>query len=150
MDELEATAFWPLRVQVTLPLANGQYSIGVFANLKSVEGDSVDKTPVFHSFTVGAADTTPPIVVVTNPVNLSSGIGAGVPPPAAQPGQTNVADVRTAIFGPTSPDIIIRFDESVDAATVSPNTVVVIDAGSPAAVPPLIGMQGPGHARAAA
>ncbi len=122
----------------TLPLANGQYSIGVFANLKSVEGDAVDKTPVFHSFTVGAADTIAPIVVVTSPVNLASGVGAGVPPPAAQPGQTNVADVRTTIFGPTSPDIIIRMSESVDAATVSPNTIQVIDAGSPAAVPPVI------------
>ena len=122
----------------TLPLANGQYSVGVFANLKSVEGDSVDKTPVFQSFTVGAIDTIAPIVVVTSPVNLSSGVGAGVPPPAAQPGQTNVADVRTTIFGPTSPDIIIRFSESVDAATVSPNTIQVIDAGSPAAVPPVI------------
>ena len=122
----------------TLPLPNGQYSIGVFANLKSIEGDPVDKTPVFHSFNVGIADTIAPVVVVTNPVNAATGIGAGVAPPAAQPGQTNVADVRTTIFGPTSPDVIIRMSETIDSATISPNTVVVVDAGAVAAVPPVI------------
>lgn len=122
----------------TLPLANGQYSVGVFANLKSVEGDSVDKTPVFHSFNVGAIDTIAPIVVVTTPINAATGIGAGTPPPAAQPGQTNVASVRTAIFGPTSPDVIIQMSETIDAATINPNTIVAVDAGAAAAVPPVI------------
>ncbi len=114
----------------TLPMADGQYSIGVFSNLKSVEGDSVDKAPVFHSFTVGNSDTISPEVVTTSPVNNASGVGAGVPPPTPPAGTQGVADVRGAIFGPTSPDIIIRFNESIAAATVSPNTVSVVDAGA--------------------
>ncbi len=114
----------------TLPLPDGQYSVGIFANLKSVEGDPVDRTPVFTSFTVGAADTIAPIVVTTVPVNGASGVGAGAAPPAPQAGQTNVADVRTKIFGPTSPDIIIRFSESISSATVSTNTIQVVDAGA--------------------
>ena len=57
------------------PLANGQYSIGIFANLKSIEGDSVDKTPVFHSFTVGLADTIAPVVVVDHAGQRRDGRG---------------------------------------------------------------------------
>jgi hypothetical protein len=113
-----------------LPLPDGQYSIGVFANLKSVEGDPVDQTPVFHSFTVGSADKISPVVVVTNPVNAATGVGAGVPPPQPPSGVTGVADVRTAIFGPTSPDIIIRFSESIAASSVNTSTVQVVDAGA--------------------
>ena len=71
-----------------LPLVDGQYSIGIFANLKSTGGDSVDKTPVFHSFTVGAVDTIRPIVVVTSPVNGATGVGAGVAPPVPPAGVT--------------------------------------------------------------
>jgi len=114
----------------TLPLPDGQYSVGIFANLKSVEGDPVDKTPVFASFTVGFADTIAPIVVTTVPVNGASGVGAGAAPPTPQPGQTNVADVRTRIFGPTSPDMLIRFSESIASSTVSTNTIQVVDAGA--------------------
>lgn len=116
----------------TLPLPLGQYSVGIFGNLKSVEGDSVDKAPVFHSFTVGTADTILPVVVVTNPINGQQNVGAGVPPP--QPPSnlpaSSIADVRTTIFGPTSPDVIIRFSESIDAASVSPNTIMAVDAGA--------------------
>ncbi len=115
----------------TLPLPLGQYSIGVFANLKSVEGDSPDEVPVFHSFTVGTNDTILPIVVVTDPVNGQQNVGAGVAAPAP-PGNlpaSSIADVRTTIFGPISPDIRIRFSESIDAASVSPNTIFVNDTG---------------------
>ncbi len=123
-----------------LPLADGQYAIGVFGNLKSVEGNPVDKTPVFHSFTVGAADTIPPEVVVTNPPNGAVGIGAGVapPPPPTNVPSSSIADVRTTIFGPVSPDVVIRFNEAVDAATITPNTILVTDAGSIFIPPPAI------------
>ena len=114
----------------TLPLPDGQYSVEVFANLKSVEGDSVDQTPVFMSFTVGALDTVAPKVDVTSPINGATGVGAGVPPPTPPSGATGVADVRTAIFGPTSPDILVRFTESIAAATVTVSNVQVIDAGA--------------------
>jgi hypothetical protein len=127
----------------SLPLPDGQYSIGVFANLKSTEGDPVDQTPVFHSFTVGDADTIAPIVVVTSPIDAATGVGAGVAPPQPPPGAAGVADVRTAIFGPVSPDIIIRFSESIAADSVNTSTVLVVDAGAfvpgggaPPAVPP--------------
>ena len=127
----------------TLPLPNGQYSIGVFANLKSTDGDPVQKAPVFHSFTVGVADTIAPVVVVTTPNNNSTGVGAGTPPPAPGSGApaSSIADVRTAIFGPTSPDIIVRFSESIASATVSPNNFAVVNAsafvGGGGAPPPI-------------
>ncbi len=79
---------------------------------------------------MGAADTISPIVVTTVPINGASSVGAGAAPPTPQSGQTNVADVRTKIFGPTSPDIIIRFSESISSATVSTNTIQVVDAGA--------------------
>lgn len=114
----------------SLPLPDGQYSIGVFSNLKSVEGDRLSRAPVFHSFTVGFSDAISPEVVTTVPVNNATGVGAGVLPPTPPPGTTGVADVRGAIFGPTSPDVIIRFNESIAAASVTPLTVNVIDAGA--------------------
>jgi hypothetical protein len=135
-------------IPATLPLPNGQYSIGVFANLKSTEGDAVDKAPVFHSFTVGPADTIAPVVVVTTPVNTAQGIGAGVPPPPPPSGapSSSIADVRTAIFGPTSPDIIIRFSESIAASTVNTSTITAVNAsafvpggGAPPAIAPAPG-----------
>ena len=131
-----------------LPLADGQYSVGVFANMKSTQGDSVDKTPVFHSFTVGVADVIDPVVVVTTPNNNAQGVGAGVPPPAPPSGapSSSIADVRTAIFGPTSPDIVIRFSESIAAASVTPSTVGAVNAsafvpggGAPPAIAPAPG-----------
>jgi hypothetical protein len=135
-------------IPATLPLPNGQYSVGVFANLKSTEGDPVDKAPVFHSFTVGATDTIAPVVVVTSPVNNAQGVGAGVappPPPSGAP-SSSIADVRTAIFGPTSPDILIRFSESIAASTVNTSTITAVDAsafvpggGAPPAIAPAPG-----------
>jgi hypothetical protein len=123
-----------------VPLQNGQYSIGIFQNLKSVEGDPVDQAPVFHSFTVGNADTIAPEIVVTNPPNGATGIGAGIapPPPPSNVPSSSVADVRTTIFGPTSPDVIIRFSEAIESSTVTPNTIQVIDAGSVFIPPPAI------------
>ena len=132
----------------TLPLANGQYSVGVFANLKSTEGDPVQKAPVFTSFTVGPTDTIAPVVVVTTPNNNAQGVGAGVPPPSPGSGasSSSVADVRTAIFGPTSPDVVMRFSESIAASSVSPNNIAVVNAsafvpggGAPPAIPPAPG-----------
>jgi len=116
----------------SLPLPLGQYSIGVFQNLKSVEGDPVDQAPAFHSFTVGTTDTVPPFVVTTSPQNGENNVGAGVaaPAPPSNIPASSIADVRTTIFGATSPDIVIRFSESIDAASVSANTVKVVDAGS--------------------
>src|SRR5262245_6098991 len=126
----------------TLPLPDGQYSVGIFSNLKSVEGDPVDKAPVFHSFTVGKIDTIRPVVVVTNPVDHQTGVGAGLPPPAPPSGvpASSVADVRTAIFGPTSPDIYVRFSETIAAWSVNPNNVSMTIAsqtqGPPLILPP--------------
>jgi hypothetical protein len=114
-----------------MPLPAGQYEIGVFKNVKNTEGKGLFGGPVFHSFTVGAADGVRPFVVTSFPVNNQVGVGAGAPPPTppAGPAQT-VADVRTNIFGPTSPDIVIRFNEAIDAATVNLNNIQVVDAGA--------------------
>src|SRR5207247_47745 len=87
-------------------------------------------------------------VVVTNPVNNAQGIGAGVPPPPPPSGapSSSIADVRTAIFGPTSPDIIIRFSESIAASTVNTSTITAVNASAfipggraPPAIPPAPG-----------
>ena len=135
-------------IPATLPLPNGQYSIGIFANLKSTEGDAVAQAPVFHAFTVGTADTIAPVVVVTDPVNTAQGIGAGVPPPPPPSGasSSSIADVRTAIFGPTSPDILIRFSEPISASSVNTSTITAVNAsafvpggGAPPAIPPAPG-----------
>jgi hypothetical protein len=116
----------------TLPLPLGQYSVGVFANLKSIEGDAVQQAPVFHSFTVGTVDNLQPVVVTTSPGNGQQNVGAGVPPPPppANIPASSIADVRTTIFGLTTPDIIIRFNESIESSSVSSNTVQVVDAGA--------------------
>ena len=123
----------------TLPLPNGQYSIGVFENIRSINGKNLVDGPVFQSFSVGASDTVAPFVVSTSPVDDAIGIGAGAPPP--QPaGSTSTADVRTNIFGPTSPDLFIRFNEGIDSARVNINNLNVINAGFPpgAGPPPSI------------
>jgi hypothetical protein len=123
-----------------LPLPNGQYSIGVFANIKSTEGDPVAQAPVFHSFTVGASDTIRPTIVVTNPIHGATGVGAGVAPPAPPSNlpASSIADVRTNIFGAVSPDVVIRFSEAVDATTVNVNNISAVNAGAPVIPPPII------------
>jgi hypothetical protein len=132
--------FTPAVIAAGGRLPDGQYSIGVFANLKNTEGDAVQKTPVFHSFTVGEFDSIAPVVVVTNPPNGATGVGAGIPPPPPPAGlpATSIADVRTTIFGAVSPDVTIRFSEAVEASTINPNTIQVIDAGANVIPPPTI------------
>jgi len=113
-------------------MPDGQYTLGLFANIKNSAGRSLRDGPVFHSFTVGAADTIAPRVVTTDPVNGQQGVGAGTPPPPPPPGvpEDNIADVTTSIFGDTSPDIVIRFTEGVTAASVTANNIQVVDAGA--------------------
>jgi hypothetical protein len=132
--------FTPAVIAAGGALPDGQYTIAVFGNLKSTEGDPVQQAPVFHSFTVGAIDTVAPEVVVTDPINGAVGIGAGVAPPPPPPGvpSSSIANVRTTIFGPTTPDVIIRFSESIDAVTVNTSTIVAVDAGSSSTTPPNI------------
>jgi len=117
-----------------LPLTDGQYSIGVFKNIRNTDGISLVDGPVFHSFTVGAADSVAPFVVTTSPANNEIGIGAGAPPPTFGIGGREVADVRTNIFGPTSPDITVRFNEGIQSARVQISNFSVIDAGIPPAL----------------
>ena len=92
-------------------MPDGQYTVGLFDNLKNSQGVGLRDGPVFHTFTVGATDTIPPRIVTTDPVNGQQNIGAGVPPPAPPPGvpEDNIASVTTSIFGATSPDIVVRF-----------------------------------------
>jgi hypothetical protein len=122
----------------TLPLPLGQYTVGVFSNIRAVPtkdgkpGKGLAMGPVFHSFSVGDTDTIRPAVVATNPVNDQIGVGAGTSPPAPPPGlpSGNLADVRTNIFGPTSPDVTVRFNEPVRAASVNLSNVRVVNAGA--------------------
>ena len=113
-------------------MPDGQYTVGLFDNIKNTEGRTLRDGPVFHSFTVGASDTIAPRVVTTDPVNGQQGIGASVAPPAPPPGvpEDNIADVTTSIFGDTSPDIVIRFTEGVTASSVIANNIQVVDAGA--------------------
>ena len=117
-----------------LPLTDGQYSIGVFKNIRNVAGKQLVDGPVFHSFTVGAADAVAPFVVTSSPANNEIGIGAGSPPPTPPTGGADVADVRTNIFGATSPDVTVRFNEGIQSARVTLSNVIVIDAGIPPAL----------------
>ncbi len=117
-----------------LPLADGQYSIGVFKNIRNTDGKPLVDGPVFHSFTVGAADSVAPFVVTSTPANNEIGIGAGAPAPQPPTGGADVAEVRTNIFGDTSPDVIVRFNEGIDSARVSLSNISVIDAGIPPAL----------------
>ncbi len=111
-------------------MPDGQYTIAAFKNIKNTENKEMVKGPVFHAFTVGAKDTIRPRVLTTNPVNGEQNVGAGAPPPAVPPGVEGVADVTTNVFGPTSPDITIRFTEGITATTVNANNITVIDAGA--------------------
>ena len=113
-------------------MPDGQYTVGLFDNLKNTQGVGLRDGPVFHTFTVGATDTIPPRVVTTDPVNGQQNIGAGVPPPAPPPGvpADNIATVSTSIFGDTSPDIVVRFTEGVTATSVNGNNLSVVDAGA--------------------
>ncbi len=111
-------------------MPDGQYTIGVFKNIRNTESKEMVRGPVFHSFFVGANDTIRPRVLSTNPVNGEQNVGAGAPPPAAPPGVEGIADVTTNVFGPTSPDITIRFTEGITATTVNANNITVVDAGA--------------------
>jgi len=123
-----------------MPLANGQYSVAVFAKVHGVEGATLETSPVFHSFTVGAADTVAPALVTTAPVNGAPRVGAGLAHPA-------VAGI--AVVGAQSPDIVIRFSEPISSATVSTRTIQVVDAGAfiPAGGPPPAIAPAPGFPR---
>ncbi len=113
-------------------MPNGQYTVGLFRNIKNTQGVSLRDGPVFHSFTVGAADTIAPRVVTTDPVNGQQNVGAGVAPPAGPPGvpENNIANVTTSVFGDTSPDITIRFTEGINSTSVNGNNITVVDAGA--------------------
>ena len=113
-------------------MPDGQYTLGLFDNLKNTAGNALRDGPVFHSFTVGNTDTIRPRVVTTDPVNGQQNIGAGVPPPPPPPGvpEDNIASVTTSIFGDTTPEIVIRFSEGVNAATINGSNIQVFDAGA--------------------
>ncbi len=119
-------------------LPDGQYTVGVFKNVRNSAGRQLRDGPVFHSFTIGDEDALPPRIVTTDPVNGAQNVGAGVPPPPPPPGipEDNIADVSEVIFGDTSPDIVIRFSEAITAGTINANTIQVVDAGAFAPVPP--------------
>lgn len=114
-----------------IPLADGQYTIRVGKTLLSTDGDPLFPGPVFMTFTVGANDAVAPFVVNTTPGDQQTGVGAGVPPPAPPSGvgASQIADVRTAIFGPTSPDIVMEFSEGIRRTSVNENNVQVLKAG---------------------
>jgi hypothetical protein len=129
-------------------MPDGQYTLGLFSNIKNSQGVGLRDSPVFQSFTVGASDTIPPRVITTDPVDGQLHVGAGSSPPAPPPGVSDngIADVTTSIFGDTSPDITVRFTEGIAAASVNSNNVTVIDAGAfvpgggqPPALPPAQG-----------
>ncbi len=113
-------------------MPDGQYTVGLFANLKNTAGRSLRDGPVFHTFTVGSTDTIPPRVVTTDPVNGEQNVGAGTPPPPPPPGvpEDNIASVTTNIFGDTSPDIVIRFTEGVSSTSITGGNINVVDAGA--------------------
>lgn len=112
------------------PLPNGQYTIRLSSNVTNTEGDALFPAPVFHTITVGA-DAIAPLVVNTTPGDQQIGVGAGVPPPAPPTGvgAGEIADVRTNIFGPTSPDIVCEFNEQIRAGSVNENNFQVLKAG---------------------
>lgn len=113
-------------------MPQGQYTIGVLDNVRNTDGRRLADAPVYHSFTVGDNDTLPPRVVTTKPIDGAIGVGAGTPPPALPPGvpSDSIADVTINIFGPTSPDVIIRFSEGMSATSVGATNFSVLDAGS--------------------
>lgn len=113
-------------------MPDGQYTVGLFSNIKNTEGVSLRDGPVFHTFTVGTADAIAPRIITTSPVNGEQNVGAGVAPPASPPGvpEDNIASVTTNIFGNTSPDIIVRFTEGVTSTSINGNNISVVDAGA--------------------
>lgn len=141
LSEVRVEADRIICTPATLPLPAGQYSIGVFDNVRNIDGKALQEGPVFHSFTVGDTDAVNPFVVSTSPVDGALGVGAGVPPqqPSGNTAQ-NVADVRGNIFGPDTPPVYIRFNEAIDASRINPNNINVINAGAPpgAGPPPTI------------
>ncbi|MGE0193020.1 MAG: hypothetical protein AB7T63_13370 [Planctomycetota bacterium] len=113
-------------------MPQGQYTIGVLRNVRNVNGRQLQDAPVYHSFTVGDNDTLAPRVVTTKPIDGEINVGAGTPPPALPVGvpADSIADVTINIFGPTSPDILIRFSEGMAANSVTSTNFSVLDAGS--------------------
>lgn len=111
-------------------LPDGQYTVGVFDNVRNTEGKGLVQGPVFHTFTVGTADTITPRVLTTSPVNGAKDVGAGAPAQTGPPGfEDTVASVTTNIFGPTTPDVIVRFTEGVKSSSITANNISVINAG---------------------
>ena len=117
---------------LTTNMPDGQYTIGVFENVKNTEGKFLRDAPVFHSFNVGANDTLPPRVVTTDPANGQQGVGAGLPPPSPNPGlpTESIAEVTTNVFGDVTPDITVRMSEGIRASSVNSGNMVVVDAGA--------------------
>jgi hypothetical protein len=109
----------------TLPLPEGQYSIGVFAQVRGLDGRALAPTPVFHSFTVGSADTIAPQIVITSPIAGSRDVGAGLL--LTRDGRGPIVSGVQAL---ASPDIVIRFTEQIAAASVTPETLRVVDVGA--------------------
>ena len=132
-------------------LPEGQYTIGVFDQVRSVGGQALRNGPVFHTFTVGEEDVIAPRVSTSSPVNGQRGVGAGTPPPPPPPGvpEDDIAQVTTNIFGASSPDIVIRFTESIAASSITLTTVQVVDAGAfvPGGAPPPALIPAPGFPR---
>lgn len=114
-----------------IPLADGQYTVRVGTQVRNSDGDSLNPGPVFMTFTVGLSDGVSPFVVNTDPADQQTGVGAGVPPPAPPTGvgASQIADVRTNIFGATSPDIRIEFSEGIRAVSVNEQNIRVEKAG---------------------
>lgn len=114
-----------------IPLSDGQYSIRVGTEVQNTDGDRLSPGPVFMTFTVGAVDGVQPFVVNTDPGPGETDVGAGVPPPAPPSGvgASQIADVRTDIFGETSQDVRIEFNEGVRKTTINENNIQVIKGG---------------------
>lgn len=122
----------------TTNMPDGQYTIGVFQNIRNTDGDPLTDGPVFHSYVVGQADTIPPRVITTSPGNGASNVGAGLLPPEPPGNPEDVASITVDIFGPPTPDVVIRFTEGVRASSVNANNISVVDAGAQVQPPPLL------------
>ncbi|MFM8387248.1 MAG: hypothetical protein ACKOCB_10595 [Planctomycetia bacterium] len=108
------------------PLAAGQYTVKVDANVTNTDGDRLYPWPAFHSFTVGDTDCARPQVVNTYPIAGQENVGSGVPVnTSGTPWVDSLREGRTSIFGPASPDIRIFFNEPVRSTTVNETTVGV-------------------------
>lgn len=128
-----------------MPLADGQYAIAVLDGVRSTAGDRLVGGPVYHSFTVGTTDTVSPFVIGSSPADGETGVGAGAPPPSVSDANGDLADIRTNIFGPTSPDVTVVFNEGIDASTVTLSNVTTVNSSwPPAAGPPPVIAPAPG------